>query len=179
MKIAPRIAEFVSNNKPIRKTLEFVDKNPSLFETSFVLGISTIARPLTIMATPSDKDNKRYYISRSIISGILDFGISFSFFYPLGKWIKKQEEELIKKAGTIYHNSPKTVDAIKTLVNRGSKFLILPIQAWCLFYLIPKTVDKWFPIVKKKINEVEINTELLKTFPEWNNKMPPSNKEIK
>lgn len=148
--ISYKTARFIENNKTAQKILRYADKNPSMTESLLVTGLALVVRPTAILGTNTDNDNKRYYISRSIISGILDLMTNALFFLPLQKYTQKTEERLIKEKGTVFHNNKEVCGSMKYIFNRSGKFCILPLQAGLLFWLIPRTVDKWFPIKKEK-----------------------------
>ncbi len=141
---ATRISNCIINNKTAQNVLKYANNNPSMFESGLVFSIATVARPATIAVTPSDKENKKFYISRSIISGALDLMTNALYFLPLNRWINKTCGNLLKQKNTVFYNNPSATKAFKTLINRGGKFVVAPIQAALLFWVIPKTVDKWF-----------------------------------
>ncbi|MCQ2754051.1 MAG: hypothetical protein MJ231_03280 [bacterium] len=80
----------VYSNKGVKKLLEFVADNGYLFAgtTAFVLG-STV-RPLSILATPkTDKENKKYAISKALSSSTINYLVTLAISLPFAKSVKK------------------------------------------------------------------------------------------
>lgn len=141
------IGNFITKSNTAQKILKMTEKNPQLFETGFVLALSTILRPATIAVTPVDKENKKFFMLRSIASGFVETFISMICIIPLNKWANNVKKRMLNNKG--FYNEQKA-SAFKTLVNRGSKFLIAPIQVGLLFYIIPKIESRIKP--KNKID---------------------------
>lgn len=142
--LSSKTADLIANNKIIGNILDYSGKNSSLVNSVFVFGLSTMIRPLTTMALPTDKEDKKYSAVRSIATGIAELVFSVAAFLPLSGFTNKCCDKLKTKAESVYVKSPETLKAFNTLINRGSRFIIMPIQVFFLFALIPPIVDKLF-----------------------------------
>jgi len=80
----------ILTNKFLLKSLEATAKNGALVSAGASLGLSTICRPLSIMATPkADKTDKQYACSKSLASSAVGFGLMFAVTSPIVKAIEK------------------------------------------------------------------------------------------
>ena len=135
--IATKSADLIVNNKHIQDVFSYAGKNPSLVNSAFVFLLSTTLRPATIMLTPTNKEDKKYSAVRSIATGIADLAISTAFYVPLKTLTDKAILILKEKGNTVYKNNPETLKAFNTIVNRGSRFVVMPLQVILLFSLMP------------------------------------------
>lgn len=91
---------FWSRNS-VKKGLEFASNNGALFAATTTLALSAGVRPLAIMATPdTKKENKSIACAKSIISGLLEFGLTLAISAPIAaafKKIDKNPEKFLKK----------------------------------------------------------------------------------
>lgn len=98
----------IYTNKILKKSLKFAADNSLLFgaTTSFVL--STVARPIAIMATPkTNKENKKYACVRSFASSAAGYLIMLLVSKPFANAVKKIDENPTK------YLSEKTIKALK------------------------------------------------------------------
>ena len=80
---------FWSNNT-VKKCLEFASNNGALFAATTTLALSTGVRTLSILGTPqTEKENKKIACAKSIISGILEFGLTLAISAPIASAFKK------------------------------------------------------------------------------------------
>ena len=78
------------SNKIVKKGLEFASDNGALFAATTTLALSTGVRTLSIFATPkTEKENKKIAAAKSIISGILEFGLTLAISAPIAAAFKK------------------------------------------------------------------------------------------
>jgi len=115
MKVQP-----IYNNKFFKKGLEFAADNGALFVATTSLALSTIARPLAIMATPkTDKENKKYAAAKSLASSAAGYLLMLTVSLPLAKSIKK-----INKSPSKYLKQ-ETINALKSnekIITESSKY---------------------------------------------------------
>lgn len=88
------------NSRALKKILEFAEDNGALFASTTSLVLSATARPAAIFAAPkTDKENKKIACAKSLVSTLLDFGITFAISLPIvrsiGK-INKNPERFLK-----------------------------------------------------------------------------------
>ena len=94
----------IYNSKLLKKGLEFAADNGALFVATTSLALSTVARPVAIMATPkADKENKKYAAAKSLASSAVGYIMMLCASLPLANSIKKINENPQKylKAETI------------------------------------------------------------------------------
>ncbi len=78
------------NNKLLLKSLKLASQNSALFSATVSLGLSTIARPVSIMSTPkTDKENKKLATAKSVSSSIVGYLIMLLASMPVAKAVKK------------------------------------------------------------------------------------------
>lgn len=83
----------IYTNRFVKKGLKFAADNGSLFVASASLALSTVARPLSIMATPNtDKQNKKYACAKSLASSVAGYMVMLVSSIPLAKAIKNIDE---------------------------------------------------------------------------------------
>ena len=88
------------NSKALKNILKFAENNGALFASVTSLALSATARPAAIFAAPkTDNENKKIACAKSIVSTLLDFGITFAISLPIvravGK-INKNPEKFLK-----------------------------------------------------------------------------------
>lgn len=77
------------NNKYLLKGLKFASKNGALFSATTALALSTIARPIAIIATPkTDKENKKHACAKSIASTLVGYLIMLVASTPVAKAVE-------------------------------------------------------------------------------------------
>ncbi|MCQ2957514.1 MAG: hypothetical protein MJ180_01275 [Candidatus Gastranaerophilales bacterium] len=82
------------NNKLLVKGIEMASDNGVLFCSAASLVLSTLVRPLAIMATPNvEKENKQYACAKSIASSIIGLGITALISMPVVSAIRNIEKE--------------------------------------------------------------------------------------
>lgn len=145
----------IYNSKILKKGLEFAADNSSLFVASASLALSTVARPIAIMATPkTDLENKKYACAKSIASSAAGYLIMLAVSSPVAKAIKnidKKPQDYLKKQ-TIENlkNSNKTLRASSRykfatqLFKLGVGFLIAAPKSILTCALIPPFMAKLF-----------------------------------
>ena len=103
MKVQP-----IYNNKLLKKGLEFAADNGALFVATTSLALSTVARPIAIMATPNtDKENKKYAAAKSLASSAAGYILMLCASLPLAKSIKKIDKNPSK------YLKPETINSLK------------------------------------------------------------------
>jgi len=110
-------------NRILKKGLEFAANNGSLFVAGTSLALSTIVRPISILAAPkTDKDNKHFACAKSIASSAAGYLLMLGMSNPVAKGIKKIDNapEKFLKTSTIKNYTEKG----KTLVDsKGYQFV--------------------------------------------------------
>ena len=72
------------NGKTLKGILKFAENNGALFAATTTLVLSATARPAAIFAAPkTDRENKKLACAKSIVSTILEFGITFAISLPI------------------------------------------------------------------------------------------------
>lgn len=131
-----KVAKIIAS-KPVRKIIEYADKNPALFQSATVFTTASLLRPITIMGTPAKtedriKDNL-YSASKSIASGITDLAFSTALFVPANKAIGKISDKAFENKNSILYQDTKACKMYKNLLNRGLKLVVVPIIAYLNF----------------------------------------------
>ena len=146
----------IYTNRFLKKGLEFASDNGALFVASASLALSTIARPLAIMATPdTDKQNKRYACAKSLGSSVAGYVLMLGVSKPVAsamKNIDKNPDKYLKK-GTIkfLQNGEKSLKAsskykfVTQLFKLGLGFVIAVPKSIMTCALIPPLMKKIFP----------------------------------
>ena len=151
----------IYTNKIFKKNLKFAADNSLLFgaTTSFVL--STVARPIAIMATPkTNKENKKYACVRSFASSAAGYLMMFLVSKPFANAVKKIDENPVE------YLSEKTIKTLKDsnksltssskykfatqLFKLGLGFLVVTPKSMLTCALIPTFMSKIFPKKDKK-----------------------------
>lgn len=111
----PKSFKGIYNNKFLLKSLELAQKDGALFSARVALGLSLVARPISILSTPkTDKENKKYACIKSISSSIVGYLIMLLTSPFIAKSIEK-----IDKNPTKYL----TEATIKNLKNNSKELL--------------------------------------------------------
>lgn len=92
----------VYNSKILKKGLEFAADNGSLFVATASLALSTVARPIAIMATPkTDMENKKYACAKSLASSATGYFLMLAASSPVARAVKnidKRPYQYIQKS---------------------------------------------------------------------------------
>ena len=92
----------IYNSKILKKGLEFAADNGSLFVATASLALSTVARPIAIMAAPkTDLENKKYACAKSLASSAVGYFLMLAASSPVAKAVKnidKRPYEYLKKS---------------------------------------------------------------------------------
>ena len=92
----------IYNSKILKRGLEFAADNGSLFVATASLALSTVARPIAIMATPkTDIENKKYACAKSLASSATGYFLMLAASSPVAKAVKnidKRPYEYLKKS---------------------------------------------------------------------------------
>ena len=100
------------NSKLLLNGLEFTAKNGALVSAATMFGLSTVCRPLSILAAPkADKKDKQYACAKSLASSAVGLGLAAAITTPVAKAVEK-----IDKNPEKFLNS----DTLKNLSN-GAK----------------------------------------------------------
>lgn len=145
----------IYTNRFVKKGLKFAADNGSLFVASASLALSTVARPLSIMATPNtDKQNKKYACAKSLASSVAGYMVMLVSSIPLAKAIKNIDENPHEylKATTIKNlkNSEKELKSSSKykfatqLFKLGLGFVIAAPKSILTCALIPPFMKKVF-----------------------------------
>lgn len=153
----------IYNNKLFKRGLEFAADNGALFSATTALVLSTIARPIAIMATPNtDKENKKYACAKSLSSSAVGYILMLGASMPVAKAIKKIDTRPAKylKTSTIntLKDGGKEITKSKAymfatqIFKLGIGFVIAVPKSIMTCALIPPFMSKLFP---KKSNDVK------------------------
>ena len=151
MKVQP-----IYTNKFVKKGLEFAADNGTLFIGTASLALSTIARPLSILATPkTDRENKRYACMKSIASTAIGYFMMFGVSMPFAKAMCNIDENptkyLNKKTVKTLQRGEKTLQNasryrfVSQLFKLGLGLLIAVPKSALTCALIPPLMKKIFP----------------------------------
>lgn len=151
----------IYTNRFLKKGLEFASDNGALFVASASLALSTIARPLAIMATPdTDKQNKRYACAKSLGSSVAGYVLMLGVSKPVAsamKNIDKNPDKYLKKETIKFlQNGEKSLKAsskykfVTQLFKLGLGFVIAVPKSIMTCALIPPLMKKIFPKKEEK-----------------------------
>lgn len=157
----------IYNNKLFKRGLEFAADNGALFSATTALALSTIARPIAIMATPNtDKENKKYACAKSLSSSAVGYILMLAASMPVAKAIKKIDARPAKylKTSTIntLKDGEKEITKSKAymfatqIFKLGIGFVIAVPKSIMTCALIPPFMSKLFP---KKMEEAKENLQ--------------------
>ncbi len=146
----------IYNNKYFKKSLEFAKDNGALFSGSVSFALSTIARPIAIMATPNtDLENKKYACAKSFSSSAVGYLLMLCASLPVSKAIKNINKSPVKylKNSTIDFfkkdssglEKSKTYNFATQLFTLGVGFVIAVPKSVMTCALIPPLMSKLFP----------------------------------
>lgn len=155
------------NSKLLKKGLEFAADNGALFSAATCVVLSTVARPAAILLTPkAKKEDKQYACTRSIISGLLGFGIMAAISVPIAKTvnnIKKSPDKFLKKVSlNAFKDGAKTLGKSKSfqfatqMIKLASAFLTAIPKSYLTCAFVPPLMEILF---NKKVNTNE-NTKI-------------------
>lgn len=142
-----KVANFIEKGPKIQKILRFADKNPSLFNSSCVFILASVLRPSTILLTSNKKEDKKqdalYSAAKSITSGFVDIISSLAIFVPLNKYIDSSTRKLFNSPNVkTYFKNKEACSAWKSIANRCSKIMLIPIISYLNFKYVKVLVDK-------------------------------------
>lgn len=142
-----KISNFIEKSPKTQKILRFADHDPSLFNATVVFGLATILRPSTILLTSDKSEDKKqdaiYSAAKSITSGIVDLTTAIAIFIPLNKAIDASTRKLFNNKNiSTYFQNKEACSAWKSIANRGTKILLLPIISYFNFKYVRALVDK-------------------------------------
>lgn len=170
MKVQP-----IYNSKILKKGLEFAAKNGTLFTATASLALSTVARPLAILAAPkTDNENKKYASAKSLASSAVGYVLMLAASLPVAKAVQKIDENpsrylkdtTIKtlQAGEKYLTKSKRYAFATQLFKLGLGFVIAVPKSIMTCALIPPIMSKIFPERKKKNKDINFTGNLAKGF---------------
>lgn len=170
MKVQP-----IYNSKILKKGLEFAAKNGTLFTATASLALSTVARPLAILAAPkTDNENKKYASAKSLASSAVGYVLMLAASLPVAKAVQKIDKNpsrylkdtTIKtlQAGEKYLTKSKRYAFATQLFKLGLGFVIAVPKSIMTCALIPPIMSKIFPERKKKNKDINFTGNLAKGF---------------
>lgn len=170
MKVQP-----IYNSKILKKGLEFAAKNGTLFTATASLALSTVARPLAILATPNtDKENKKYASAKSLASSAVGYILMLAASLPVAKAVQKIDENpssYLKettintlKANEKYLTKSKRYTFATQLFKLGLGFVVAVPKSIMTCALIPPIMSKIFPKKEKKDKNITFTGSLAKGF---------------
>ena len=148
MKIsAVKVVNFIERSKRTQKILMFFDKNPSIANSAYIFILASVLRPSTILLTSDKSEDKKqdaiYSAAKSITSGVVDLVTSIAIFIPFNKAIDASTRKLFNNKNiSTYFQNKEACSTWKSIVNRGTKILILPIISYFNFKYVRTLVDK-------------------------------------
>ncbi len=154
----------LANNKLVLNSLETISKHPSSFIATTTLVASSVIRPFVISKTPGvDKENKKYFSTDAIASGLTKFALVEAISLPIEGAIKKIDNNPSKYLNKTTIENLK--ENSKELVNsKNYKFATQIIkQSATLISSIPKSVISVslipviFDLVESKKNKKDNN----------------------
>ncbi len=87
----------IYKNKILLKGLEFAANNGALFVAASTFTLSTVVRPLSILATPkTDKENKKFALIKSLASSAGGYLLIMAASIPVANSVKKIDKNPIK-----------------------------------------------------------------------------------
>lgn len=154
----------IYTNSLFKKGLEFAANNGTLFVATASLALSTVARPLAIMATPdTDKENKKYACAKSLASSAAGYLVMLAASMPIAKAMKNIDSNPSKYLGKqTIKNLQSGEKNIKTsgkfkfatqLFKLGLGFIVAVPKSILTCALIPPFMKKFFPKKNEKKNK--------------------------
>ena len=174
----------IYTSKPF-KAFAQISSSPVLLESTFVLGLCTVARPLTIISVPgAEKRDKEYAATHSFLSGLWTFATGLVLYQPINnavnKVFKKIEEDPKYMKGNFIRKK-KNKDAFNFVASTGPKTVMHAALGVVMVSLIPATMNLLFPKNKKTSNTPpQKNTQTEKKSEQVNfkGKIPSSEKSM-
>lgn len=168
MKVQP-----IYNSKIFKKGLEFAANNGTLFTATASLALSTIARPVAILAAPkSDKENKKYACAKSLASSAIGYGLMLAASMPVANAVKKIDKNPLKylkdttvknlQAGEKTLAKSKRYGFATQLFKLGLGFVIAVPKSIMTCALIPPIMSKISPQKDKKSQNISFTGNLSK-----------------
>lgn len=158
----------IYNSKILKKGLEFAADNGSLFVATASLALSTVARPIAIMATPNtDMENKKYACAKSLASSATGYFLMLAASSPVARavknidqrpyqYLKKSTVENLKAGEKSLRSSGRYKFATQ-LFKLGLGFLIAVPKSIMTCSLIPPFMSFLF---NKKVDNKKQNQEI-------------------
>ena len=154
------------NNKLLRKGLEFAADNGALFAAGTSLALSTVVRPLAILATPKvEKENKQYAFAKSVASSLVGFGIMAAVSSPIVRGVKNISETpnkfLDSKTIKAYKEAGKNLNKsapfkfVSQIFKLSSAFVTAFPKAFLTCALIPPVMAIFFKAKSEKEKQVQ------------------------
>ena len=146
----------IYNSRVLKKGLLLAANKGTLFSAGVSLAMSTVARPIAILATPkADKENKQYACAKSLSSSLINFGVMLLASAPVAnamakidknpqKYLKEATIKTLKGAETTLTHSKKYSFASQ-LFKLGLGFVIAAPKSVLSSNLIPPIMKKMFP----------------------------------
>lgn len=145
----------IYNSKILKKGLEFAATKSSLFVGSVSFALSTVARPVAIMAAPdTNRENKKYACTKSLASSAVGYALMVCASLPVSNAVEKikaNPSEYLKTNTLKNLSKQKKFAFVTQLFNLGLGFLIAVPKSVMTCALIPPMMSKIFP--KKSKNE--------------------------
>lgn len=138
----------------LKKILTFAADQQLVFSASFVLLLTCVMRPASIMVIPSkkNKDDQTYASAHSIASGVIGFCISTVLFTPISNGIKKfrnNAEKYIENPNNYLLKNEKALDIAKTYLDRLPDIVTAVPKGILTIALIPPILKYVFGMEKK------------------------------
>lgn len=157
----------IYTNRFLKKGLEFAADNGALFVASASFALSTVARPLSIMATPdTDKQNKKYACAKSLASSLAGYLLMLVASMPVAKAMKNIDDNpsqyLKKETVKFLQNGEKEINSSSKykfatqLFKLGLGFLIAVPKSIMTCALVPLIMNKF---VNRK-DEKQVNKNI-------------------
>ncbi len=158
----------ILNSNALRRGLEFASDNGALFAAGTALALSTVVRPIAILATPNvEKENKQYAFAKSVASSLVGFGIMAAITTPIVKAVKQvgdTPKKFMNKSAIrtlkdpfkpLHKSAPFKFSAQG--IKLGSAFLTTFPKAFLTCALIPPVMGFFF---KKDAQKSDINEQV-------------------
>jgi hypothetical protein len=139
-----RVSEFIIKNKTAQNVFKQASLRPALTHSLIVCSMATTIKPLSIMATKSNAEDKKYSAVKSAVDGLIDVGFTGAIFLPISKALDEVKDKLLKNENLIYSKSPKTLDGLKLVFDRGLRLAVVPLKIGITLAVLPKVVDSIF-----------------------------------
>ena len=99
--------------------------------------MATVLRPSAILFSSGKQEDakrdSRYSAARSIATGIVDLTFATLIFLPLNKIVDKTTRILFNDSKTVFYHQKEACSAWKSIFNRGSKIMFLPLISYLNF----------------------------------------------